>query len=199
MKRVVCLLVIVSIAYAGCADKKPSKVTAVPLIRPWVDDWESYSVLPLEVKRLKMELTKAKIMLKQEEALLVRIGDLEFELASQRAVSRENFAKLESELSEYKSVHEQNETLLVKIDELETTIESQGAVESIDKALLVRIAKLEAVTESQSAVIKSSKNVHRLHEVALEYQRVALDSLLNLCRLYEAKIESQRAEMELFL
>ena len=61
------------------------------------------------------------------------------------------------------------------------------------------IAKLEAVTESHSAVIKSSKNVQRLHEVALEYQRVALDSLLNLCRLYEAKIESQRVEMELFL
>ncbi len=171
MKRVVCLLVFVSIACAGCEHKTPNQLTVERVRRGWMGEWETNSELRENIAKLE----------------------------SQRVVSRENFAELESELSEYKSVHEQNETLLVKIDELETTIESQGVVERIDKALLVRIAKLEAVTESQSAVIKSSKNIHRLHEVALGYQRVALDSLLNLCRLYEAKIESQRAEMELFL
>jgi len=159
MKRVVCLLVIVSIAYAGCADKKQNKVTVVPLHNGWYTpgDWKSNAVLMQENVRLRDELYKVKTM------------------------------------------HKPNKALLVKIDDLETALKSRGVVESIDKALLVRIAKLEAVIESQSAMIKSSKNVHRLHEVALEYQRVALDSLLNLCRLYEAKIESQRVEMELFL
>lgn len=191
MKRVVCLLVIVSIAYAGCADKKPSKVAVVPLPPIWYTpgDWESNAVLRLKNTRLEMELSEVKN----------RIDELEAALESQRSVSRVVIAKLQSELREAKIMQKQNKALLVKIDELETTIESRGVVERIDKALLVRIAKLEAVIESQSAMIKSSKNVHRLHEVALEYQRVALDSLLNLCRLYEAKIESQRVEMELFL
>lgn len=175
MKRVVCLLVIVSIAYVGCADTKQKEVTVISGLLDRVPDgtwgdpedviWDSPSVVRLKIANMH----------KRNEALMFRIDELEAALESQRAVSRVVIAKLQGELRESKIMHKQN------------------------KALLVRIAKLEAVTESQSAVIKSSKNVHRLHEVALEYQRVALDSLLNLCRLYEAKIESQRAEIEVLL
>ena len=184
MKRLVCLLVIVSIAYAGCADKKPSKVTVIHICPKWESpgDWESNAVLRLKNARLEMKLSEGKNMHKQ------KIAELEAALEFQRAVSRAILAKLEREQSEAKIMHKQNNTLLVKIDELETALELQRA----EKALLVRTAKLEAVLESQRAVIENLKKIHQLHETTLEYQRSALVSSLKLCRLYEAKIESQR-------
>jgi len=187
MKRIVCLLVIVSIAYAGCADKKPSKVTVIHLLPKWESpgDWESNAVLRLKNARLEMELSEVKNMHKQ------KIAELEAALESQRAVSRAILAKLEREQSEAKIMHKQNNTLLVKIDELETALELQRAEERAEKALLVRTAKLEAVLESQGAVIENLKKIHQLHETTIEYQRSALESSLKLCRLYEAKIESQ--------
>jgi len=170
---------VVSIAYAGCADKKTNKVTVIPLHPRWDEgvDWKSNAVLKLEIVDLERKLREAKIMPKQE-ALLVRIAVLEAEIESQREV----------ELT--------NKALLVRIDDLETALESQREFERIDKALLVRISKLEAALDSQRAVIENLKNVQRLYDAALDYQRVALESLLNLCRLYEAKIESQRAAIE---
>ena len=124
MKRGVCLLLVVSIAYAGCADKKQNKVTVVSLPGVWVqgDDWKSNAVLMQENVRLRDELYKVKTMHKPNKALLVRIDDLETALESQRAVSRAVTAKLKSVQSEGKIMHKQNEALLVKIYDLETAL-----------------------------------------------------------------------------
>lgn len=175
MKRLVCLLVIVSIAYAGCADKKPSKVTMISGLLDGVSggrwdypedgSWESPGVLRFKIVNMH----------KQNEALRVRVNALEDALAFQGEVERAE------------------KLLLVRIADLEAAaLESQRAEERAEKALLVRTAKLEAVLESQGAVIENLKKIHQLHETTIEYQRSAIESSLKLCRLYEAKIESQR-------
>ncbi|MCH7555948.1 MAG: hypothetical protein IIB56_00660 [Planctomycetes bacterium] len=178
MKRLVCLLVIVSIAYAGCADKKPSKVTVISGLLDGVPDgrwdypedgsWESPGVLRFEIANMH----------KQNEALRVRVDAL--------------VDALEDALAFQGEVERPEKLLLVRIADLEAALESQREVERAEKALLVRTAKLEAVLESQRAVIENLKKIHQLHETTLEYQRSALVSSLKLCRLYEAKIESQR-------
>lgn len=171
MKRLVCLLLVVSIACAGCYDTEidpftgkpvsekrtevtkkdegPSKITQTPYSRGWWGDWESFSELRRRIEKLEMDLSEVKDMPEPEKALLVRM------------------------------------------DELEATIESQKAAEGEEKALLVRIAELEATIESQGAEIESSKNIYCLYEIAIESQRVAIESLDKLCRMYEAEIESQ--------
>ncbi len=88
MKRVVCLLMIVSIAYAGCADKKPSKVTVISGLLDGVSggrwdypedgSWESPGVLRFKIANMH----------KQNEALLVRVDALEDALAFQGEVER---------------------------------------------------------------------------------------------------------------
>ena len=137
MKRVVCLLVIVSIAYAGCADKKPSKVTVVPLPPRWGqgDDWKSNAVLRRKIVMLENELIEAKIMAKPNKALLVRTAKLEAALESQRAVieNLKNVYRLHEAAIEYQRV----------------------ALES-----LLNLCRLyEAKIESQREVVKDSKNI----------------------------------------
>ena len=85
MKRVVCLLLVVLIGYAGCADNKPSKVTVVPLPPKWESpgDWESNPALRLKIVRLEDELDKLKTAPKQNGSLLARITILEYEIEYQ--------------------------------------------------------------------------------------------------------------------
>lgn len=78
MKRLVCLLLVASIACTGCADKKQSKVNVVASRVGWFTpgDWQSNAVLRLENVRLKNELRIARIM-QSPEALLARLDALE--------------------------------------------------------------------------------------------------------------------------
>ncbi|HUU16689.1 MAG TPA: hypothetical protein VMW72_06035 [Sedimentisphaerales bacterium] len=76
MKRLVCLLLVVSIAYSGCADKKQSKVTVVPIRDITQGEWDTIAELRSENVRLKFELSKAR-EIHSPEFLLARIDALE--------------------------------------------------------------------------------------------------------------------------
>ena len=78
MKRLVCLLLFVSITYAGCQAKKRGKVAVVATKRGWETngDWKSNAVLRQEIVRLQDELNKARRM-QTPEFLLTRLDDLE--------------------------------------------------------------------------------------------------------------------------
>ena len=83
MKRVVCLLLIVLIACAGCADNK-RKVPVRPSPRdPWwtPGDWESNGVLRYKIAQLEMELDRVKDMLKQSELQLQLTKDEQIHLS----------------------------------------------------------------------------------------------------------------------
>ena len=167
MKRIVCLLLVVLIAYAGCEVREFTHSNVM-------DDGRFVPPEPVSRPKISKPVRKPneiKAVSKQIEALRIRIVELESSLESQIVKLGANIAKLETEL--------------------EAAIDSQGAVEREQKALLARIADLEAAIESQRAEVESSKNVYRLYEVAIESQRVAIESLEKLCRMYEAEIESQ--------
>jgi len=89
MKRVACLLLIVLIAYAGCADKKTSKVTVIPSPRdPWStpdESWESNKVLQFKNQSLEMEINRLKDKVNKNDASLIRISDLEAVIDSQKS------------------------------------------------------------------------------------------------------------------
>ena len=110
MKRVVCLLLIVLIACAGCADKKTRIFTLIPGDPPtWRspgggEPWKSPAVHRYEIAKWEMKLNKVeeeldrvKDMLKQSElrneASLVRMAELK---ESQRSEieSSENATRL---------------------------------------------------------------------------------------------------------
>ena len=215
MKRIVCLMLVVLIAYAGCADTKPSTITVTPIYSGWINALEDVSNTRQRIEELEIELSKAKDMPKRDKALLARIARLEAEIKSQRAELRAIIAKLKNELSEAEDQTEQTKALLFMIAEIEAALECQRVVERAEKALLVmiadvesaiesrwaveidemvlldRIAELEAEIESQREEFESSKNIYRLYEVAIESQKIAIESLEKLCRMYEAEIESQ--------
>ena len=172
MKRVPCLLLFVSIAFAGCYDVEIDPNTGRRVIHVQREDRMAE---PEPVSRPKIPMRKPieiKAVSKQIEALRVRIVELESSLESQIVKLGANIAKLETEL--------------------EAAIDSQGAVEREQKALLARIADLEAAIESQRADIENSKNMSRVYELAIESQRLTIETLQKLCRMYEAEIESQR-------
>jgi len=84
MKRVVCLLLIVLIACAGCA-KKTSNFTVIPSPRdPWQmpdEPWESNGVLRYKLSQLEMELDSVKDMLRQSELQLQLTKDEQIHLS----------------------------------------------------------------------------------------------------------------------
>ena len=147
MKRVMCVMLIVSIAYAGCADKKQRKVNVVATKRGWDtgDGYKSNAVLRQENVRLRDELYRAKMM-QSPEALLARIDVLE-------------------------------EALLDKIYELGYAITSQrNAVESAQVAIEAQRVTIEVLQKlcllyedvlgSQRATIEILKKICHLYEDA---------------------------------
>jgi len=166
MKRLVCLLLVVSIACAGCYDTEIGP-SGRPIIHVQPEDRMDEPVLGPKVPKPVREPIKLKAMAKQIEALRVRIVELEAEIELQGAELRADIKKFKKELSEAKITPKQYEVLLV------------------------RIAELEAEIESQREEFESSQNIYRLYEVAIESQKVAIESLEKLCRMYEAEIDSQ--------
>lgn len=149
MKRLVCLLLVVSIAYTGCADKKQSKVSVVPITRIWdpLQEYESNAVLKRKIVVLERELREARMM-QSPEFLLARIDILE-------------------------------EALLEKIYEVGYAVTSQrNAVESAEVAIesqrvtievLQKLCRLyEDALGSQRATIEILKKICRLYEAEVE-------------------------------
>ena len=171
MKRVMCVMLVVLIAFAGCYDVEIDKLTDLPISdkppevpkqnkgrskatqtsgsRGWMNDWDMITKLGWRMDEVERVLRETQITPRPDEALLARIADIEAALELQRAEER------------------------------------------AEKLLLVRIAELEGALESQRAEIESSENVYRLYEVAIDSQKVTIESLEKLCRMYEAEIESQ--------
>jgi hypothetical protein len=160
MKRIVCLLLVVSIAFAGCYDVEIDKITGKPISdkgtevpkqnkeriatqtpysRDWWGDWESFSELIQRIERVEGA----------DKLLLVKIADLEAELESQKAEEKADKA------------------LLVRIADLEATIESQTAeIESSTNAYCL----YEVAIESQRVTIESLEKLCRMYEAEIESQ-----------------------------
>ena len=217
MKRIVCLLLVVSIAYAGCEVKESSTSRIMgPDVQP-VSPGVSHTPTIVEtivgvpgavvrlsdceakIKELQRELSEARKMPKKDKASLARIAELETLLKSQRETLRAIIANLQKELSEAKAMPKQYKTLLVKLAELEAALGYQEAVERAEKALLVRINELEAAIESQRVVEREDEallvRIDEL-EAAIESQRAEIENSKNMSRVYEVAIESQRLTIE---
>ena len=145
MKRIVFLMLVVSIACAGCEVKESStswitgngvqpvrngeghELTGVThtQIVGFQDVAVNISELEERIKRVEKVLPQIKITPKSDKALLSRIDNLETSIESQRAELRENITKLEDDLSEAKITPKPDKALLARIDNLETALESQ--------------------------------------------------------------------------
>lgn len=169
MKRLVCLLLVVSIACAGCY-KKYEDPLGVTVERPTKSkDRQSNQVLRAKIGKLENELSRLKGVHSQNKSLLVRMGALEIELASKTELSRVVIEKLQSQLREPKTMQKQNQALLSRISELEVMLETQRIEEK------ARFERMEDVCFA--------------YDIAVDAQRVTIDTLQKLCRLYESEIE----------
>jgi len=145
MKRLVCLLLVVSIAYAGCADKKQGKVAVVASKTGWETpgDWQSNEVLRNRIVVLERQLTKARktqrpgFMLDRLDALeadvLKKISELGYAVTSKRTA----------------------------LDSAEVAIEAQRVTIEV----LQKLCRLyEDVLGSQKETIELLKKICRLYE-----------------------------------
>ena len=149
MKRVMCLLLVVLIGYAGCADNKPSKVAVVPLPPKWESpgDWESNPVLRLKIVRLEDKIAELK---KNSDPAL-----------------RLKTAKLERELDKLKNALKQSVSLLDRITLLEFKIKHQ----SLQIERLNNVYRLYDIAKgSMEVAIESLDNVCRKYEAEIESQ-----------------------------
>jgi len=155
LQKIACLLLVVSIAFAGCYDVEIDKITGKPISdngtdkereitqapysRDWWGDWESFSELTQRIESIE----------RADKLLLVRIADLEAELESQKAEEKADKA------------------LLVRIADLEATIESQRAeIESSTNAYCL----YEVAIEAQRVTIESLEKLCRMYEAEIESQ-----------------------------
>jgi len=143
---IACLMLVVSIACAGCYDVEIDKITGKPISdngtevpkqnkegtitqapysRDWWGDWESFSELIQRIERVEEVLSQ----IENHVAIVPgRQGsDLETALESQKAELRTDITKLKEELSEPKITPKQDKALLARITDLETALESQKA------------------------------------------------------------------------
>lgn len=153
MKHCVCLLLVVSIAYSGCTDKKPNQMQWVDTSFGWIGGLERVSELRRRIEDLDRGLNEVKSSTEPNKALVVRMDELEAALESQRA----------EESAE--------EALLVRIDKLEAAIESHRAeIENWKNAYRL----YEIAIESQRAAIESLEKLCRMYEDQIQSQREAI-------------------------
>ncbi len=221
MKRLLCLLLVVSIACAGCYETEIDKLNGKSLYDTDSEYLKSHKELREEIVKLERDIRKLKAMPKPDKVLLARIAELESSLESQRVKLRTNIAKLESELSKLRAMPEQNEALRARIAELEIVLESQGAEERAEKALMLRIDDHEDTINSAMVALTTdllvrideledalellwakerAENVLPVRiaelEAAIELQRAEIENSKNMSRVYEVAVESQRLTIE---
>jgi len=150
MKRLVCLLMAVTVACAGCQEKykDPLGVTVEGPTKS--KDWQSNQVLRANIAKLETELLQAKDKQKPDKAMLSRIAELEAVLKLQRAVETND------------------KVLMSRIGELEVVIKLQGAeLECSEQMYFLCNTTIEA----QAVTIESMVKLCRLYEEALEFER----------------------------
>lgn len=152
MKRLVCLLLVVSIAYAGCAEKKKGKVTVVATKRGWSteDGYKSNAVLRQEIVRLRDALNKARRM-QRPEVLLARFDALE-----------ENVLHQIYEVG-YATTYQRN-----AVESAEVAIESQRVTIEV----LQKLCRLyEEILGRQRSTIEVLKKICRLYDNEIDLER----------------------------
>jgi len=175
MKRVVCLLLVVLIACAGCYDTEIDPISGRPITHVQPEDRMAEPVSGPKVPKLVKEPIELKAMTKQIEALRVRIAELEAAIESLRAVERPE------------------EDLLVRMADLEAAIDSQRA-EIKDLKNLYRV--YEVAIESQRLTIETLQKLCRLYEAEIESQGKSRSSEESpLCEQPEAG-QQQRDEQD---
>jgi len=221
MKRMVCVLMVVSIACAGCEDTGSPKIKSVETIVGLPHGLERLSKLKEENEKLQEELYEARNMPKKDKASLARIAKIEDAIIAQREKSRAEIKRLKEELVKAEKMPKQYKALLVKLAELETALGYQMEVERAEKALMLRIDEHEATINSAMVAlttdllvrideledaIESKREVERVEkdllvrmaelEAEIESQRAEIESSENVYRLYEVAIESQKVTIE---
>ena len=145
MKRLVCLLMVVSVAPAGCADKKQSEVSVVAIKRGWStgEGYKSNAVLRSRIVVLERQLTEARK--KQSPGfVLTRLDALEADVLHK--INEVGYA-----------VTSQRKAL----DSAEAAIEAQ----SVTIEVLQKLCRMyEDVLTSQRETIEILKKICRLYE-----------------------------------
>lgn len=170
MKALVCLLLVVTIAPAGCADKKQSKVAVVTGLLDGVEHgtWPSTQALRNENARLRGELSAARIR-------------------PSRELAQEN-VRLRIELTKAR----QSKSMELMLDKLYT----RGA-DVLDKIAEVRyevsyqpkaVKSAERAIEAQRVTIEVLEKMCRLYEDVLGKQRSTIELLKKICRIYENEV-----------
>lgn len=171
---------VVTIAPAGCADKKQSKVNVVASRSGWIypGGSKSNAVLRLENVRLKNELRRARMM-QSPEALLARLDAL--------------VADVLHKLSEVGYAVQENTRLGIELSEAWQSQRSESIQKRLDALgadVLHKISELEYAVRYPP---KENKSAER----AIEAQRVTIEVLEKLCRLYEDVLGKQRSTIEI--
>jgi hypothetical protein len=206
MKRIVFLMLVISIACAGCEVKESSTSRIMGPIEQPVRTDERHELpivtheqivgfqgvainitdLQRRIEIVEEELSQIKIAPRPDKVLLARITEHGAELESQKEELRENIAKLKEDLSEAKITPKPDKTLLVRIANLETALESQK------EELRADITKLKEDLSETKITPKPDKTllirITNL-ETALESQRVELRE--NITKLKEGLPKSE--------
>ena len=75
-KRLLCLLFVASIAYVGCADKKPSTVNRLETIVGWSGTMEEFSKLKEDITKLEKHLAEDRIKTEPDRVLMNQISKI---------------------------------------------------------------------------------------------------------------------------
>ena len=147
-KKLLCLLFVVSIAYVGCADKKPSTVNRLETIVGWSGTMEEFSKLKEDITKLEKQLAEAGIKTEPDRVLMNQIAKLEVAVGSQKA-----------EIDRLKKAYRQ---YVVVIESQRETIDSLQNLcrmyEDATKSLVKTIENTKNILEITSRAESNSKD-----------------------------------------
>jgi hypothetical protein len=192
MKRIVCLILVVSIACAGCYDVEIDKITDKPISEKQTEvtkqNKEPISEKQTEVtKQNKEPISEKQTEVTKQNKELSKVNVIHLPPAwetpgdhESNAVLRLKNARLEMEIDRVKNMLKQNEAALESQRAVSRAIlvkwegeQSKGKImHKKNKTLLVRIDGLEAAIESQRTEIERSKNVYHSYEAAIKFQMI---------------------------
>ena len=162
-KRLLSLLFVVSIAYVGCADKKPSTVTRVHSYGGWTGTVEEFSKLKEENTKLKKQLAEVGIKTEPDGVLMNQTAELEVAIRPQNAEITELEVAIGSQKAEIDHLEKGYRQYAVVIESQRETIDSLQNLchmyENMTKSLVKTIENTKNILEITSRAKSNSKEV----------------------------------------
>ena len=162
-KRLLSLLFVVSIAYVGCADKKPSTVTHLERRVGWSGTMEEFSKLKEENTKLKKQLAEVGIKTEPDGVLMNQTAVLEVAIGPQNAEITELEIAIGSQKAEIDRLKKAYRQYAVVIESQRETIDSLQNLchmyEDATKSLVKTIENTKNILEITSRTESNSKEV----------------------------------------